>query len=444
MPFPGHLNFPSMTPPALLPSGIHLTNLARGVLLLGFLMCTAWLAAQTTIPLKPGDVVAIAGDAGRFSDVAVYLAASQPTENVNVLIFGDRGATTQELLSKTMEQMLFVHPAVVVLCYGLKDANLQKSSPLVLEEYRARLTKAVHLLKKNGVREILITSPTALDPDVYRMAPKPLNFEEYSATLTDFSTAARMVAEMEKVHFVDLYTPMAAVIEKAKAKFGPTYKMTNADMIYPSSNSEIVLAHALLQAFGFNGNIGTIELDMRSGTATATAGQKIISADKNKVEIESTISPFCFGNKPLDIQDGNDPRSGLAFVPFNQDLNRYLLIVKNPPAEDLQVTWGAFSKNFTSEQLKKGVNLAAEFPQNPFCPSLELLTNKTISQRTLQDRSVGRLLDTARDVEKRIPNSQEAVAAFRRTVIQQSEMTNRPDPRGPLLHTISLSPVNAP
>jgi hypothetical protein len=31
------------------------------------------------------------------------------------------------------------------------------------------------------------------------------------------------------------------------------------------------------------------------------------------------------------------------------------------------VTWGTQSKHFTAEQLAKGVNLAAEFPVNPFC-----------------------------------------------------------------------------
>jgi hypothetical protein len=40
--------------------------------------------------------------------------------------------------------------------------------------------------------------------------------------------------------------------------------------------------------------------------------------------------------------------------------------VKNLSAEKAKVTWGEQSKDFTKEQLEKGINLAAEFEQTPF------------------------------------------------------------------------------
>ncbi len=57
----------------------------------------------------------------------------------------------------------------------------------------------------------------------------------------------------------------------------------------------------------------------------------------------------------------------IEFFPFNQDLNRLTLVVTGAAAEKkYKVTWGKESKEFTGEALGKGINLAAEFLENPF------------------------------------------------------------------------------
>jgi hypothetical protein len=53
-------------------------------------------------------------------------------------------------------------------------------------------------------------------------------------------------------------------------------------------------------------------------------------------------------------------------VPFNQELNRFTLIVKNLEGEKAKVTWGKESKSFSKAELEAGVNLAASFFDNPF------------------------------------------------------------------------------
>jgi len=107
-------------------------------------------------------------------------------------------------------------------------------------------------------------------------------------------------------------------------------------------------------------------------------GHQVISAKAGEYVIESRRYPFCPcvpDNKssaayPVYGQDGiasdNSIRSGMTLVPFNQELNRLMLVVKNGAAGSYQVTWGSESKVFTQAQLAKGINLAAEFPGNPF------------------------------------------------------------------------------
>src|SRR6185369_2193619 len=53
-------------------------------------------------------------------------------------------------------------------------------------------------------------------------------------------------------------------------------------------------------------------------------------------------------------------------IPFNEELNRLTLIVSDAANLSYKVTWGSESKQFAGDQLRKGVNLAAEFPLNPF------------------------------------------------------------------------------
>ena len=57
----------------------------------------------------------------------------------------------------------------------------------------------------------------------------------------------------------------------------------------------------------------------------------------------------------------------LEFLPFNQDLNRFVLVVQGAAAQtQYDVTWGSQTKRFSGAELTKGINLAAEFLDNPF------------------------------------------------------------------------------
>ncbi|HWP39429.1 MAG TPA: hypothetical protein VNL70_00790, partial [Tepidisphaeraceae bacterium] len=129
----------------------------------------------------------------------------------------------------------------------------------------------------------------------------------------------------------------------------------------------LIMAYAFLKAMGCDGQIGTITVDLSSGRATASDGHRILSSGADGIEIESTRYPFCFSSGP----DGqaNSPagtREIIQFLPFNEELNRFRLVVSNADGSRLRVTWGSASKEFSAEELAGGINLAAEFLDNPF------------------------------------------------------------------------------
>ena len=88
------------------------------------------------------------------------------------------------------------------------------------------------------------------------------------------------------------------------------------------------------------------------------------------------------------ITNNDNLRSGMTLVPFNQDLNRFMLTVTNATAELYRVNWGDQSKTFTGAQLTAGVNLAAEFVLNPFSTRFALIDAAVSAKQDFETRQV--------------------------------------------------------
>src|SRR5205814_3452062 len=127
---------------------------------------------------------------------------------------------------------------------------------------------------------------------------------------------------------------MFDAMTKAKAKLGSNYAFAGGDGVHPGPNGHLAMAYAFLKGLGCDGNIGTITIDLASNKAQATAGHKVISFNNGSAEIESTRYPFCF----FGDSSGPSTRSAIEFLPFNEDLNRFRLIVKGATADEVKIT----------------------------------------------------------------------------------------------------------
>ena len=58
----------------------------------------------------------------------------------------------------------------------------------------------------------------------------------------------------------------------------------------------------------------------------------------------------------------------------------------------MKVTWGNISKEFAADQLSKGINLAAEFLDNPFSEPFRQVEGKISQQQALEVQLVKNLL----------------------------------------------------
>jgi hypothetical protein len=266
------------------------------------------------------------------------------------------------LLARIESDVIPFKPTVATTSYGMNDGTYASMSQTIGDNYRQALTASIDKLKANGVRTIIAGSPGCVDS---KMFGKPnLTADEYNKTLDALRGITQEVAQKEGVGYADVHTPMMQVMAKAKAAYGDDYPFVAGGGVHPGNNGHIVMAYAYLKALGCDGAIGTITVDLGTGKAEGTPGQKIVSYQNGTIEIESTRYPFCFQGAPGTADQSTG--SVLGFFPFNDELNRYLLIVKGIKRPKVKVTWGTTTKEYSADDLAKGVNLAADFLVNPF------------------------------------------------------------------------------
>ena len=433
------MNFPN-------PSKGKNMKIIRGVFLaLAALTLSQLLLAEEVLQLRKGDVVALCGDSvteqTRYSlFVGTYLVACQPCENLSTINFGAGGATSKSFLeTKVSSHVPGFHPTVATLCYGMNDS---KSPPSV---YAESMKQIVQILKKNGVRDLLIASPGVVDTYSYTKGnPKPA--VDRNLALGELSKIAEQTAKENSLGFTDVHSAMVKAMEQSKAKYGQEYLFAGADGVHPDLNGNLVMAYAMLKGLGCKGDIGTISVDMKSGQATATEGTKVVSYANGQLALESTRYPFCFTGDPA---LPNSTTGMLEFIPFNQDMNRYLLVVKNPPAASLKIQWGEASKVFTAEQLAAGVNLAAEFLKNPFSEPFAKLQEIIKKQHLIDIQLVGNASLFNQMAENRKKNPEVGGKAFeedRDTLVEfESKVrANASSKLVPVRHSILIEPAGKP
>jgi len=323
-------------------------------------------AAEPASPsvLKKGHRVAIVGDSiteqklySKF--IETYLTACLPQLELHVIQLGWGGETAPGFANRMNNDLLPWRPDVVTTCYGMNDGAYRPYEEAIGKRYAAAMADIVGRLKKAGAT-VVVGGPGVVDSKFFQGGGEKPNV--YNENLSRLSQLAKTLAEKEEFPFADVHGAMRAAMEKAKAALGEGYDVGGKDGVHPGPNGQLVMAYAFLKAMGIDGQIGTITIDLK-GKAAATDGHKIVSEETGKVEVESSRYPFCFSG---DEKSPGGTRSILPHVPFNADLNRFLLVVKNLDGAKAKVTWGVASRSFTKEDLEKGVNLAAEFVEHPF------------------------------------------------------------------------------
>ena len=393
--------------------------------------------------LQPNDYVAIIGDSITEQKlyslfIEDYLLMCKPAPDLRATQFGWSGETAIGYSRRMANDTLRFHPTVATTCFGMNDGGYSPMNPDKARQYRESQQSVVQQLKKAGVRMIVVGSPGCVDSDTYRKNPDTAAM--YNKTLAEERDIARKLAEEEGVVFANVFDPMMDVMAKAKAKYGKEYHLAGPDGVHPDRNGHLVMAYAFLKALGCDGDIGTITVDLAADKAEGTDGHKVLSCKRGVVEVESSRYPFCFA--------GNETRPAatrgvIEFFPFNEDLNRFKLVVKGASSQKLKVTWGESSKEFAAADLAKGINLAAEFLDNPFGDAFRTVESAIAKQQNMEVNLVKSQVHNLMDYQRMVPEEAQAFERVAEKLVARDKQARDESAAAvvPVKHTIKIEKV---
>ncbi len=340
--------------------------------------------------LQKGDRLAICGDSiteqKMYSRILeTYLTVCVPELEITVRQYGWSGEKAAGFLGRMTNDCLRFQPTVATTCYGMNDHEYRAYEPRIGDTYREKMGGVVAAFQANGVRVLLGSAGTVGKRPSWVGDPNA-SIDDMNLNLCQLRNIDIELARQLGVGFADLFRPMLLKGHEMAVKTDGRFAVSGQDGVHPGWAGQVVMAYAFLHGFALDGTIGTFTVDLAAGTTKTTAGHEVVRSSKEVVELRSYRYPFCAGVG--DVAKDDNLRAGLQLVPFDAELNRLTLLVQHAPAERYTVTWGGQKKSFTGKQLSAGINLATEFPINPFSAAFQRVDEAVAAKQNFETHQI--------------------------------------------------------
>ncbi len=347
--------------------------MGRRLLVLVFVLAVICSAARAQVPaFEKGDRVCFLGDSifhgGKVhSDLLLFYATRHPDAPISVYNRGIAGDMAKEAIRRLDWEVKPLSPTVTVVMFGMNDVgrwlygdgkdapgNLQQRN-VMMDAHVQNMDRIISELKVMGSKTILCT-PTPYDQTTQR---KTENAKGVDDALAAVAANARKVASEGGHGLVDFHAQMNRVLHEQQAK-DPQFTMMDGARIHPDDAGHLLMAYIFLKAQGASPTVSRIVIDAKGGLAE--------SANCAVSKIEKTPSGLAFEvlAKSIPFPVEGKETAVLAWVPFMEDLNQEMLLVKGLAAGDYEVLIDSEAVGAESaDDLDKGINLAgnAETPQ---------------------------------------------------------------------------------
>jgi lysophospholipase L1-like esterase len=392
-------------------------------LLLILLLSLTTVAIADQPVLQKGDRLAIVGDSiteqKQYSKfIETYLLVCHPDLEIQSFQFGWGGERAPGFASRMENDLIPWNPDVVTTCYGMNDGSYRAYDEGIGKAYEAGMRQIIDRMKKAGAT-VVVGSPGVVDSFTWNR--NNADFDQvYNDNLGQLGQIAKKLADENKFPHADVFGAMMKSMISAKKALGEEYPVAGGDGVHPGANGHLIMAYAFLKALQLDGNLGSVTIDLATEKAEASNGHRVVNSAKGIHVIESTRYPFCFYGSD---KDPNGTASILPHTPFNQDLNRFTLTVKNLSTAKAAVTFGTATKTFTKEQLSAGINLAAEFLDNPFVGPFNRVLNEVGQKQAHETRMIKGFITNFRQLGPLLSDDAEiktALATIRRKMDEQN------------------------
>jgi len=376
--------------------------------------------------LRDGDTVVFLGDS-----ITAARTYGKIVENFTILRFPDRkirffnagrGGDTMAGCLKRLDQDVFVHrPTVVIAAFGVNDIGWGLKAD---DEHKKKYLDGVRGLiadcQKRKVRVFLCSAAiTAADT-----AKSETDFLQKMCD--EGMELARKLGEKS----IDVQRTMRGIQKKTWAhneKLKDGAKKTTlhaADGVHLNDLGQLAMAYAILKGLDAPAEASSAQLDGQDPKRI-----KVSHCEITDIVIKDSRLEFTRRDRGLPFNYGLFYALNFAFVPFQDDLNRYMLQVGNLPEDRYElVVDGRKVGTFTKQALAKGINIAsmtgdAWQPGGPWDAQAHILKSLTDARH---DLAVAELLANAYIKEGplplqmalRAPRTDDEIIALQRMVAQ--------------------------
>ncbi|MCA9193865.1 MAG: DUF1080 domain-containing protein [Planctomycetales bacterium] len=409
-----------------------------------------WFIGHATaqqLVLKHGDRLAIVGDSiteqklySKF--IETYLLACHPELDIQTYQFGWGGERAPGFASRMENDLIPWKPDVVTTCYGMNDGSYREYTTQIGEAYEKGMRQIIDRLKTAGTT-VIVGSPGVVDS--FTFAKDRPDFDQvYNENLEHLGQIAKRLALENNFPHADVFGAMNQTMLAAKSALGENYPVAGGDGVHPGPNGHLVMAYAFLKAMGVDGDLGTITVDLAANTTHTTGGHQVLGIKNGELELKSNRYPFCFSGG---VNDANGTQSILPFVSFNQDLNRFILKVEGLTTTHAEVKFGVTTRTYRREQLANGINLAAEFLDNPFVAEFNRVLNAVGDKQAAETAAIKGFITHFRQLNSSFTEDLEVGAALqtlRRKMIEVDDAAHAKAKAAvvPVQYTIGIKPTN--
>lgn len=347
--------------------------------------------------LKKGDRLAICGDSiteqKMYSRILeTYLTVCVPDLEITARQYGWSGEKAPGFLARMANDCLRFQPTIATTCYGMNDHEYRIYEEKIGTQYREAMVGIVKAFKAAGAR-VVLGSPGAIGVKPAWSKDAAASAEDLNLGLCELRNIDVKIAEKEGVGFADVFWPMLTAGHAAQNKHGAQFALPGRDGVHPDWAGQLVMAYCFLKALGLDGDLGRVAIDFgkKSKMGSGTGGHQVKEENQEPsgkwlLTIQSSRYPFCI--KRGDETTHDNIYSGTRWVPFFRDLDRFTLTVKNGKASRYKVAWGRDDHTYTSAELAKGINLAEEFPENPFSEAFGAVDKAVGEKQAYETRQI--------------------------------------------------------
>ena len=299
-----------------------------------------------------------------YAWVYLYYATRFPDRKIDFFNAGNSGDDAHGALKRYDWDIQPHKSTVATIMLGMNDVRreiygdmpltnqLRDQRTYILEGYRSFMTKLVKRIQADGARVILIT-PSIYDETA--QIPQSGVLTGVDGALGECAAFLRNLAGETGCSVIDFHDSMGVLNAKIQAK-DPAVSLIRPDRVHPSPLGHFVMAYLFLKGQQAPAIVSSVSLD--------ATGPKVLETDNATVEklaARNNEMTFTLIEKALPYPVDKEQEPALAWVPFNDELNREMLKVRGLAPGEYQLSIdGEAVRRFKTEELETGINLALE------------------------------------------------------------------------------------